>query len=141
MTYVFKTLYLRVKALTQLSFFLYKIKKGSVRPDGISVRVVPLDMPWKGHQPMGFLFFICDLEYFIRVQSSEPPHAKMTPTICLFGSRFACDQTAIFSAELVLKNAGETSIILWNTASAERIPSSRDPNQNRAALWQRRVPQ
>jgi hypothetical protein len=61
----------------------------------------------------GFLFFIFDLEYLTRVQSSEPLHAKMIPTSCLFGSRFACAQTAIFSAELCSKNAGETSIVLW----------------------------
>jgi hypothetical protein len=35
---------------------------------------------------VGFLFFIFDLEYLIRVQSSEPLHAKMNPTSCLFGS-------------------------------------------------------
>ncbi len=63
-----------------------------------------------------FLFFIFDLGYLIRVQSSEPLHAKMNPTSYLFGSRFACAQTAIFSAELWSKNAGETSIVLWITA-------------------------
>jgi hypothetical protein len=29
-----------------------------------------------------FLILIFDLEYFIRVQSSEPLHAKMNPTSC-----------------------------------------------------------
>jgi hypothetical protein len=48
---------------------------------------------------LGFLFFIFDLEYLIRVQSSEPLHAKMNPTSYLFSSRFACAQTAIFSNE------------------------------------------
>jgi hypothetical protein len=38
---------------------------------------------------IGFLFFIFDLEYLIRVQSSKLRHAKMNPTSCLFGSRFA----------------------------------------------------
>jgi hypothetical protein len=33
------------------------------------------------------------------IQSSEPLHAKMYPTSYLFGSQFACAQTAIFSAE------------------------------------------
>jgi hypothetical protein len=59
-----------------------------------------------------FLFFIFDLEYFIRVQSSEPLHAKMNPTSCLFGSQFACKQTEIFSVEPCSKNAGETSMFL-----------------------------
>ncbi len=65
---------------------------------------------------IGFLFFIFDLKYFIRVQSSEPLHAKMNSTSCLFGSRFACAQTAIFSAEPSSKNGEETSIVLWITA-------------------------
>jgi hypothetical protein len=33
---------------------------------------------------IGFLFFIFDLEYLIRVQSSDFLHAKMHPTSCLF---------------------------------------------------------
>jgi hypothetical protein len=59
----------------------------------------------------------------------------MNPTSCLFGSRFACAQTTIFSTEPCSKNAGETSIVLWITAHEYRILTSRDPNQNRAALW------
>jgi hypothetical protein len=35
----------------------------------------------------------------IRVKSSEPLHAKINPTSCLFGLRFACAQTAILSAK------------------------------------------
>jgi hypothetical protein len=45
---------------------------------------------------LGFLFFIFDLEYLIRVQSSEPLHARMNPTSCLFRSLFACAQTQSF---------------------------------------------
>jgi hypothetical protein len=76
---------------------------------------------------MGFLFFIFDLEYLIRVKSSEPLHAKMNPISYLFGSRFACAQTVIFSAKQCSKNEGETSIVL--------VPTSRNPNQNRVAFW------
>jgi hypothetical protein len=46
-----------------------------------------------------FLFCIFDLEYLKRVQNSEPLHAKMNPTSCLFRSRFARSQTVIFSAD------------------------------------------
>jgi hypothetical protein len=49
------------------------------------------------------VFFIFDLEYLIRVQSSELLHAKMNQTSYLVGSRFACAQTAIFSANRVPK--------------------------------------
>jgi hypothetical protein len=47
--------------------------------------------------------------YVIKVQSSDPLHAKTNPTSCLFGSQFACAQTAILSAKPCSKNAGETS--------------------------------
>jgi hypothetical protein len=70
-------------------FSLPSTFKGTVRPDWICMRVVSLESPLKGHQPLyvfNFLFF--DLEYLIRVQSSEPLHPKMNPTSCLFGSRF-----------------------------------------------------
>jgi hypothetical protein len=52
-----------------------------------------------------------DLEYLIRVQSSEPLHAKMNPT--LFGSQFAYAQTVIFSAEQCYKNRGERHQLLF----------------------------
>jgi hypothetical protein len=65
---------------------------------------------------IGFLFFIFDLEYLMRFQSSDLLHAKMNPTSCLFGSQFACAQTPIFSLEPCSKNAGETLIVLWITA-------------------------
>ncbi len=50
-----------------------------------------------------FIFFIFDLEYLIRVQSSEPLHAKMNPISCLFGSRFAYLQAAILSIFNLIK--------------------------------------
>ncbi len=65
---------------------------------------------------IGFLFFTFDLEYFIGVQSTESLHAKMNPTFYLFVSRFACVQTAIFSAEPCSNNAEETSMVLGITA-------------------------
>ncbi len=49
----------------------------------------------------------------------------MNSTSCFFGSRFACAQTVIFSAELCSKNEGETS-----------LDYGPNPNQNRAALRQ-----
>jgi hypothetical protein len=57
----------------------------------------------------------------------------MNPTSYLFGSRFACAQTVIFSGEPCSKYAGETSIVLWITACEKRIPTSCNPKQNRAA--------
>ena len=61
-----------------------------------------------------FLFFI--FLNLIRVQNSEPLHAKMNPTSCLYGSWFACAQTSTFSAEQCSKNAEEPSIVLLITA-------------------------
>ncbi len=51
--------------------------KGTVRPDWICMRVVPLERPGKGHQPLDFLFFNFDLEFLKKPQSSEPLHTKM----------------------------------------------------------------
>ncbi len=75
--------------------------------------MVPLDKALKRTSTAIYrLFYIFDLEYLIKGQSSERFHAKMNPTFCLFGSQFACAQTAIFSAEPCSKNVGETSIVL-----------------------------
>ena len=79
------------------------------------MRVVPIDTVGleKTSTAKGFLFFIFYLENLVRVQSSALLHAEMNPTSCLFGSRFACAQTAIFSPEPCSKIAGKTSIVLW----------------------------
>jgi hypothetical protein len=45
-----------------------------------------------------------------------------------------CSNCDVFR-RTVLKNAGETSIVLWITAREQRISASCQPNQNRAALW------
>jgi hypothetical protein len=68
---------------------------------------------------------IFDRECFIRVQSSEPLHAKTNPNSCLFGSRLACAQTAIFSQNRALKNAGETSLFLWLVSKEFQHPAIR----------------
>jgi hypothetical protein len=56
--------------------------KGTVRPEWIYIRVVDINRN-------RFMIFNLTLEYLKRLQSSVPLHAKMNPTSCLFGSRFA----------------------------------------------------
>jgi hypothetical protein len=46
-------------------------------------------------------FFIFDLEYLKRLQNSEPLHAKMNPTSCLFGSRFAQNPVFLLAGTLL----------------------------------------
>jgi hypothetical protein len=67
--------------------------------------VVPLDRPKKGQDINRYGFYF-NLEYLIRVQSSDPLHAKLNPASCLFGSQFACPQTAIVPAEPCSKKCG-----------------------------------
>jgi hypothetical protein len=56
------------------------------------------------------------------------------PPACLDHGLQTCVQTEMFSAKPFSKNAGETSIVLLITAREQRVPTSCDPNQNRAAL-------
>jgi hypothetical protein len=96
------------------------------------MRVVPFNMPNINHYRFIYLYLILNV---IRVQSSEPLHAKMNPTSCLFGSQFACAQTAIFSAKLCSKNAGETSIVLWITLVSKKIPTPAVQTKIHSVLW------
>ncbi len=85
-----------------------------------------------------FLIFNFSLQFLERHQSSEPLYTKMSLTSCLLGSRFVWAQTVIFSAEPYSKNARKSTIVLWITSREQnmwRIPTSRNPNQNSAALW------
>ncbi len=59
-----------------------------------------------------FWFFNLTIEYFKRLQSSEPLHAKLNPTSCLFGLRFAYLQAVIFFAFFLLV------VRHWKTAGA-----------------------
>jgi hypothetical protein len=48
-----------------------------------------------------FLIFNFDLEYFIRVKSSEPLHTKMNPTSRLLGSRFVWNPFFLLAVALL----------------------------------------
>ena len=83
------------------NLFLFSSFEGTVRPDWLCMRVVPLDSPLKGHQLLYVQKkIIFDLEYLIRVQSSEPLYAKMNSTSCLFGSRSVQNPVFLFAGAL-----------------------------------------
>ncbi len=58
-------------------------------------------------------FLIFGLEYLIRVQSSEPLHAKMNPTSCLFGSRFAQNPDFLLAGALSFDEKTRQSAALF----------------------------
>ncbi len=60
----------------------------------------PLKRTWTA---ICFWFFNFTLEYFKRLQSSEPLHAKLNPTSCLLGLWFAYLQAAILSIFNLIK--------------------------------------
>ena len=75
------------------------------------MRVVSLESPLKGHQPLyvfNFLFLILNIKNNFKVLSCSMQ--KGLQSSCLFGSRFACAQAAIFFAKSYSINAGATSI-------------------------------
>ncbi len=91
--------------------------KGTVRPDWICMRVVPLERPLKGHQPLYvFDFLISVLNIWNNFKAMTRFMQNWIQSSCLFGSRFACAQAAIFFAEPYSINAGEASIVLWIAA-------------------------
>jgi hypothetical protein len=87
-----------------------------------------LESPLKGHQPLYVLnFFIFDLEYLIRVQSSEPLHAKrplilllVRITVCM------CSNLDLFRRTLLQKCGRDINCSL----GCGLHPSFRNPNQN-----------
>jgi hypothetical protein len=67
------------------------------------MRVVPLESPLKGHQPLYvFDFLSFSTEYLKQLQSSEPLYAKLNPTSCLFGSRVAWNLVFLLAGALFL---------------------------------------
>jgi len=64
--------------------------KGTVRPDWICIRVVPLDRPWNGHQPLyvyDFLILILNIWIDFKVLSRFMQNCLQSS--CMFGPRFA----------------------------------------------------
>ncbi len=91
--------------------------KGTVRPDWICTRVVSLESPLKAHQPVYvFNFFISLLNILKDFKVLSHFMQNWIQSSCLFGSRFACAQAAIFFAKPYSINAGEASIVLWIAA-------------------------
>ncbi len=97
-------LYRSIFQLMQQGHSIWNLKVPSVRPDWICMRVVSLESPLKGHQPLQvcFNFFIFDLEYLKQLQSSEPLHAKrplilllVRFTVCMCSSRNLFRQTVL----------------------------------------------
>jgi hypothetical protein len=73
--------------------------KGTVRPDWISLRVVPLGMPQTG---------------FFNFASSEPLHTKMNPTSCLLGSRFVWNPFFLLAVSLLfVEKIRQTAALFW----------------------------
>ncbi len=72
-TLIFMTNYLRKSTNFKIEakkFSFLCTFKGTVRPDWICMRVLPLDRPWKGHQPLKvFLFFILNILWEFKVLS------------------------------------------------------------------------
>ncbi len=96
------------------SFFCFE---GTVRPDWICMRVVSLESPLKGHQPLQVLnFFILLLNILKDFKVLSLFMQNWIQSSCLFGSRFAYAQAAIFFAKPYSINAGEASIVLWVAA-------------------------
>ena len=66
------------------------------------------------------------------LQSSEPLHAKLNPTSCLFGLRFAYLQAVIFFRQTVFHKCGRG---IYCSLGSGLQPSFRNPHLNRAPLW------
>ncbi len=100
------------------------------------MRVVSLESPLKGHQPLKvFNFFLSLLNILKDFKVLSRFMQNGIQSSCLFGSRFACAQATIFFTKPYSINAGDTSIVLWIAPWEWRSSSFCNPNQNRAALW------
>jgi hypothetical protein len=63
---------------------------------------------------IGFCFFNFTPEYLKILQSSEPLHAKMNPTSCLFGSLFAKNPGFLLAAALLFDEKIRQSVALFS---------------------------
>jgi hypothetical protein len=87
---------------------------GTIRPDWTSLRVLPLDRPRKGHQPLWDFDFDFDLEFLKKLQSSELLHTKMPLIILLVGIMGCmCTNRNLFR-QAGLQKCGKISNCSWD---------------------------
>ena len=82
-----------------------------------------------------FLIFIFDLEYLIRVQSSEPLHAKRPPILLLVRFTGCMSSSRDLFHQTVFHKCWRDINCSLDFGSQVKNSSFRNPNQNRAALW------
>jgi hypothetical protein len=101
------------------------------------MRLVPLDRPGKGHEPLWvFDFLILILNFEKTVQSSEPLHTKVHLILLLVGIT-GCMAT---NRNLFPPNRSpkmrESQQLSFGLRLLRRIfEETRNPNQNRAFIW------
>ena len=87
-----------------------------------------LDRPKRGHQPLiGFLFLNFDLEFLIRIRSSESLYSKIPPISCFFDTLFVYLEAVISSISKFIKTA-ELLFLDWDIGllSSSRVPNFAD---------------
>ncbi len=117
-------------------FRLMELFKGTVRPDWISMRVVALNRPWKGHKPLKVFDFDFSSEYLKQLQSSEPLHAKR-PLILLLVRITVCmdSNRGLFRRTELQKCGRDINCPLGSCSKVKNYIIPRNPNQKRAAVW------
>jgi hypothetical protein len=125
-TYTFYTYRNKLTKLLTISQFPFK---DTVRPDLISLKVIPLDRPSIVHQTaVYFKFYKFKLEFWIGVQSS---HTKIPLNLLLLRSKVVWAQTILFFNEPIPPTREVCNFLMegW------RILTTRYTNQKSATLW------
>ncbi len=118
----------------QCSFLICQLK-GTVRPDWICMRVVPLESPLKGHQPLhvfDFLISVLNIWNNFKVLShfmqnwTQPPACSVHGLHRMLPSYWLAWRTFIW-----WKNPPKcSSILVWVAEWWNFLPASRNPKNN-----------
>jgi hypothetical protein len=96
--------------------YLKAVLKGTVRPDWICMRVVPLDRPWKEHQPLyffDFLIWLWNIWKDFKVLSRFIHNWIQLPA-CSNGLRFAYNPFFLLaSARLFDEKISQSVALFW----------------------------
>jgi len=125
--------WVRQYAHAGLRCFINHNIKGTVRPDWICMRVVSLESPLKGHQPLYvFNFFVFDLEYLMSSKfwaascKNESKLLLVRFTVCI-----ECCLPIGWRTFIWWKNPPKcSSILVWVAEWWNFLPASRNPKNN-----------
>ncbi len=122
-----------LKKFSAVIFFQFLVIKGTVRPDWICMRVVPLESPLKGYHPLyvfDFLISVLNIWNNFKVLSRFMQNWTQPPACSVHGLHRMLSSYWLAHFHLMKNPPKCSSILFWVAVWWNFLPVSRNPKNN-----------